>query len=124
LDDLLDCTVCASDTHEGAKEDQKDVESVLGLLPQISLVMVGMVVQPQPARQCDSQRSKANRSRQRNQVVEDGNSLGENKSDGCKYSNRAEPCSPVNNSIGLQMIRIAKNANEAVLGRNVEVETR
>jgi len=50
LDDLLDGTVCASNAHEGAKEEQKDVESVLCLLPQISLVIIGMIVQPQPAR--------------------------------------------------------------------------
>ena len=81
-----------------------------------------MIKQPQPSRQDDRQRRKADSARQSEQVIENWDRFREDEGDGREAEGAAEPGGPVREGIGLQVWGVAQDADEDVFGGDVQVE--
>ena len=77
---------------------------------------------PEPTRKTDSYRRETNRAGQSDEVIEDWDRLGENKRQRGEPECARQPCTPVDERVGLEMPRVAEDAHKDVLGRDVEVE--
>lgn len=77
---------------------------------------------PQPPGQGESDRSKAKRPRQRQQIVEDRNRLSQDKRNRSQSTRATEPSAPVHPCVGLQVLGIPQNPHENILGADVQVQ--
>lgn len=98
------------------------MEDPHSLLPWGPLSILCIVVEPQPTRQSDGQRRETYAAGKCNQVVEDGDGFGEDESDRCEEDDGAEPSTPVDKAIALEVWAISENAHEAVFRGDVKIQ--
>jgi hypothetical protein len=78
--DLTYNAIRSSHTGKRTNKNQNPVSVPLNFLPNITIPILTVVMQPQPARQTNGNGRKAQGSRERNQVGEDRDGFGENES--------------------------------------------
>lgn len=119
----LDNRIRAPNTRKRPNQDKKAMCIVNQLLEHAARPVLGMVVQPQPARQHDGERREADGAGERDQEGEDGDGLGEHKGHGAEADGAAQPGAPMHERVLLQVCAVAEDAHEAVLCGDVQVET-
>ena len=79
-----------------------------------TLPVVTVAVKPQETWKAHGQRGEANGPNQGNQIVEDRDSLTEDKGNSTETDRAAHPSDPMNDSVGLQMTRVTQDTHKYV----------
>jgi hypothetical protein len=98
------------------------VESPLRLLPKTALPIVTVIMQPQPTRQRNCERGKANGGCECDEVVEYWNGFGKDEGNCCEDGDCADPGAPVDEAVALEVAAVAEDADEGVFGGNMQVQ--
>ena len=112
-----------TDTHVHAKCKEEPVEPVKGSLPQGAHSVFTMVINPKICRQYNRKRRKAYSTSNGSHPTENGDALREDKCDSSKPPYSAQPSSPVNEGVGLEMLRFAQNFDEDKFGTEMQVDS-
>ena len=88
-----------------------------------TLSMHTIVVHPQQSREDETKWREAQRSSQAQEVVQDGHCFSYDKAQYAENEVNAQPRTPVDDRILLQMARVSKEAHEDVFGCDVLVDT-
>lgn len=83
-----------------------------------------VVVHPQVPRQPQREGGKCQAAREGEEVVEDGDTGPEEEADGRDGESASQPDTPVDERVALEVDRVPQDADEEVLGGDVDVEAR
>jgi hypothetical protein len=115
-------TISTSHHDKNAQRDKQRMHPKHNFLSKMTLAIIHMIMHPQPSRQRNRQRSKANTSGEGKQIFKDRNCFSEDKGDDAEAKCAGEPGYPVDEGVGLEVVRVAEEAHEDVFGGDVEVE--
>jgi hypothetical protein len=115
-------TISTSNHDKNSKRDKQSMHPKHNFLPKMTLTIIHMIMHPQPSRQRNRQRSKANTSGEGKQIFENRHCFSEDKGNDAQAESAGEPGYPVDEGVGLEVLGVAEQAHEDVFGGDVEVE--
>lgn len=122
LHDADDGAVGAGDHEEGAADDDEDAEADHGdpARPLLELAGAPVVVEPHAAHRLEGEEGAEDGADERDEAVEDRDRARDEVRDDGDASGAAEPGDPVLGRVGREMLGAAEEADEDVLGGQLD----
>lgn len=122
IDDLSNDTIGTTNSKENRQQDQANMQEIHDLLQDVALVIVGMVVDPEPAWKTQCQWGEGKTASESKKVVENGYTRCDEEADNGNSSNSSEPGTPMNECVGLEMLRVPEESHEHVLCADMDIQ--
>lgn len=97
----------SGDDHKQSDQNNEDVKAIGTLLLHAAALVARKVLHPQQSRENETERRKADGTRQAQEVVENRHRLGNDEGQNSKHQIAPYPRRPVNESVLLQVVRVS-----------------